>query len=126
MVTQAFRSRSFARAALVVPARPVATRSAALEMLAGAGEGEFWMPVRGAFPDDDLLLTPDGKFLTHLHQRPSSMGTFQLEGTTLTLHGWMGDGDWVVTSMYVHGATLEGVAEGKPLVMRRSSSLGHR
>lgn len=51
-----------------------------------------------------------------------STGTFRLEGTTLTLHGWMGDGDWVVSSVRVTDATLEGMAEGKPLVMRRAPS----
>ena len=102
--------------------------------LAGEGDGIFWIPVKGAFPDEDLLLLPDGSYITHLHDRPSSAGMWRLEEKRLILEGFMGSGTWIVESVrlkssgqgkVVNGSKggsqveLHGHAEGEALVMRQ-------
>jgi hypothetical protein len=82
----------------------------------------FWLPVKGDFPFEDLLLSRDGSYVTHLHQRPGSIGTWRMEGDTITLDGWMGDEQYEIRDVHVDGHELRGVAEGKELVMRRKVS----
>jgi len=97
-----------------------ATSRALADALAGTSDdGVFWIPVSGAFIDEDLLLEPDGRYVTHLHERPASSGTYTVIGDTLTLEGYLGDGRFVVEHVTVRDGVLRGVAEGAPLVMKR-------
>ncbi|HXK17936.1 MAG TPA: hypothetical protein VNG33_09045 [Polyangiaceae bacterium] len=81
--------------------------------------GIFWMAKIGGFLDEDLLLMPDGTYITHLHQHPGSAGEWSLEGDVLTLHGWLGDRTFVVRSLRIQGNELRGVGEDGPLVMKK-------
>ncbi len=77
--------------------------------LTGTDEGgRFWIPTARAqgFDDADLLLTPDGRYVTHLHDRPSSAGPFSLDGDTLTLHQWSGDATLVMRELRLEGSVL--------------------
>jgi hypothetical protein len=88
--------------------------------LAGDGAaGVFWLPVKGDFPDEDLLLTPDGLYTTHFDSHPGSFGVWRVVGDTLTLGTWLGDRQWVVRGLRVDGRELRGQVNGAPLVMRR-------
>jgi hypothetical protein len=91
-----------------------------LRTLAGEGTtGVFWIPVKGDFPYPDLLLQRDGRYITHLHDRPAAFGTWRLEGDTLTLEGLMGDGPYVLRRVHVDEHELRGFAEGTMIVMHR-------
>jgi hypothetical protein len=97
------------------PAQPLQIRA-----LAGEGTaGVFWIPVKGDFPFEDLLLRRDGQYVTHLHDRPGAFGTWHMDGDTLTLEGWMGDGQYVLRGVHVDAHELRGVAESTTIVLRR-------
>jgi hypothetical protein len=91
-----------------------------LRALAGEGErGIFWIPVKGDFPFEDLLLLRDGHYFTHLHDHPAAVGTWRMDGAALTLDGWMGDDPYVIDEVRVGAHELRGVAGGTPIVLRR-------
>lgn len=80
----------------------------------------FWKPEKGEFSDEDLLVYPNGEYITHLHDRPASSGRWSLRGDTLTLDHWLGDRTFVIRGLRIDGDELRGSAEGAPLVMRRA------
>jgi hypothetical protein len=93
---------------------------ALLRALAGKDDwGLAWIPVKGQFLFDDLVLHPDGTYDTHLHERPGSFGHWRVDGDTLTLDAWLGDGEFVVRGLRVDGRRLQGGSSDGPLVMRR-------
>ena len=100
---------------VAAPASPLKLRA-----LAGEGtDGVFWIPVKGDFPFEDLLLGRDGQYFTHLHDRPAAFGTWRMDGDTLTLNGWMGDGQYVIRGVHIDEREFRGFAEGAPIVLRR-------
>jgi|SRR5580658_328286 hypothetical protein len=91
-----------------------------LRDLAGKGDaGVFCVPVKGGFPDEDLLLYPDGRYATHLNHHPGSSGVWRLEDSTLILVTWLGDREWTVHGLRVDARDLTGEVDGAPLIMRR-------
>lgn len=79
--------------------------------LVGANdEGLFWLPVRGqeTFGDEDLLLFADGRYLTHLHERPASAGRFRFEQNRLTLEHWLGDRTLVLEDLQLEEGRMRG------------------
>jgi hypothetical protein len=105
-----------------VDARLDAAPASPLQMRALAGEGTagvFWIPVKGDFPFEDLLLTRDGQYVTHLHDRPGAFGAWHMDGGTLTLEGWMGVGPYVLRGVHFDAHELRGVADGTTIVLRR-------
>jgi hypothetical protein len=91
-----------------------------LRALAGEGTaGVFWIPVKGDFPFEDLLLQRDGQYVTHLHDRPGAFGTWHMDGDTLTLDGWMGDEQYVLRGVHVDAHELRGVVGSTTIVLRR-------
>jgi len=81
--------------------------------------GIFWIPKNDGFLDEDLLLMPDGTYITHLHQHPGSAGEWSLDRDVLTLHGWLGDRTFVIRSLRIRGNELRGVGDDGPLVMKK-------
>jgi hypothetical protein len=101
-------------------APPAPAPPSQLRALAGEGTaGVFWIPAKGDFPFEDLLLQRDGQYVTHLHDRPGASGTWQMDGDALTLEGWMGDGPYVLRRVHVDEHELRGFAEGTMIVLRR-------
>ena len=97
------------------PAPPLQLRA-----LAGEGTaGVFWIPVKGDFPFEDLLLSRDGHYFTHLHDHPAAVGTWRIDGDSLTLDGWMGDGQYVISGVHVDEHELRGFAGSTTIVLHR-------
>jgi ferredoxin len=91
-----------------------------LRALAGKGTGGvFWIPVKGDFPFEDLMLLRDGHYFTHLHEHPASSGTWRMDGDTLTLDAWMGDGQYVLRAVHVDAHELRGLTGSTPIVLHR-------
>jgi hypothetical protein len=80
----------------------------------------FWLPVKGDFPFEDLLLDRQGRYYTHIHHHIGCMGNWRMDGDTITLDGWMGDELYVISDVHVDEHELRGV--GGDLVMRRKVS----
>jgi hypothetical protein len=98
------------------PASPQLVR-----LLAGEGDdGVFWVAERGdPLLADDVLIMPDGHYITHLHERPASSGKWWVTGDALILDHWLGDQVLTVMSLDVDETRLRGVVRGKPVVLRR-------
>ncbi len=84
--------------------------------LAAPRSGTIWVLVSGAFDYEDVLLLPDGTYITHLHHHPGASGSWALSGATLTLESYGGDGALRIEGVAVHGGLLTGTADGEKLV----------
>jgi hypothetical protein len=103
-------------------AAPDAAPAPPLQLRALAGDGTagvFWIPAKGDFPFEDLLLQRDGQYVTHLHDRPGAFGTWHMDGDTLTLDGWMGDGQYVLRGVHVDAHELRGLEGSTTIVLHR-------
>ncbi|MGH7436042.1 MAG: hypothetical protein ACRENE_10250 [Polyangiaceae bacterium] len=103
--------------------RTAAERALALA-LAGDDGGVFWLPApneeRTGILSDDVLLLPEGAFITHIHERPGVAGRWRLSGDTLLFDFGGGTKNLAITSVRVRKRELQGLVDGRPVVLRRA------
>jgi hypothetical protein len=103
--------------------RTAAERALALA-LAGDDAGVFWLPApddeRTGILSEDVLLLPEGDFVTHIHEHPGVGGRWRLSGDTLVLDFGGGLKDLSITSVRVRKRELQGLVDGHPVVLRRA------
>jgi hypothetical protein len=108
-----------ATAAVTAPASVDAAPSdPRLAVALASTEGTAWVSATGDLGVEDVMFFSDGRYISHLHQRPFSAGPWRLNGETLTLEGWMGQYSLVIEHVHLKGKEVHGMVDGAELALR--------